>query len=108
MLDKELEAAIEKLLDVGVLHANTLKTLANMADIVHGAAPARKQTTPKKRTRSRKTNITKEALGAFLKDHTGSEAAEHFGVSSATINNKKQAFGLTKKKGKKKTKKGKK
>ncbi len=54
-------------------------------------------------------------------DHTGNEAAEHFGVSSATINNKKQKFGLTKKKaapapskkvskkvGKKKTKKGKK
>ena len=37
MLDKELESAIEKLLDVGVLHANTLKTLANMADIVRGA-----------------------------------------------------------------------
>ena len=51
-------------------------------------------------------------------DHTGNEAAEHFGVSSATINNKKQKFGLTKKKAKKeagkkvgkkaKTKKGKK
>ncbi len=98
MLDKELEAAIEKLLDVGVLHANTLKTLANMADIVHGAAPTRKQTTPKKRTRSRKTSITKEALASFLKDHTGNEAAAHFGVASGTINNYKQKYGLTKKK----------
>ena len=58
----------------------------------------------------RLVTASQTALEAFLKDHTGSEAAEHVGVSSATINNTKQVFGLTKKKakGKKKTKKGKK
>ena len=39
-----------------------------------------------------------------MKDHNANATADHFGVSSATINNKKQAFGLTKKKKKKKAK----
>ena len=116
MLDKELQAAIEKLLDIGVLHANTLKTLANMADLVRPQATAatetrvtrKKRKKKKKKTAKRGQKISKEDLVAFLKDHTGNEAAEHFGVSAPTINNYKKKYDLTKKvkkAAKKKTKK---
>ena len=113
MLDKELQAAIEKLLDIGVLHANTLKTLANMADLVRPQqAPAKKKVYKFKKKKEKKKKrgkaISKEGLQAFLRDHTGNEAAEHFGVSSATINNYKQKYGLTKKKKKVSKKKAKK
>ena len=118
-MDKKVADAVDTLIARGVFHPDELVRFAQLADMMGGAGAAA-QAAPKKTIRlkgprkrgqgGKSAVITKEALSAYLKDHTGKEAAEHFGVSSATINNKKQAFGLTKKKVSKKKagKKGKK
>ena len=98
----------KEVIDVGLFTETDLLKLAKMAELFTDGkkekTTAARQPAVKTRKRKKrsKVEITKEALQAYLKDHTGNEAAEHFGVSSATINNKKQAFGLTKKKAGKK------
>ena len=115
-MDKKVADAVDTLIARGVFHPDELVRFAQLADMMDGAgaAAAPKKTIrlkgPRKRgQRGKSAAITKETLPAYLKDHTGNQAAEHFGVSSATINNYKQKFELTKKKkvGKKRTKKGK-
>ncbi len=120
-MDKQVVDAVQTLIDVGLFTEADLLKMAKMAELFTDskkvrATPVRQPAAVKTQRKKRsKVEITKEALSAYLKDHTGNEAAEHFGVSSATINNKKQKYELTKKKagkkGKKKkakTKKGKK
>lgn len=100
-MDKQVQEAVELLIKRRVIDAAELVRLAQVVKALGGSASSQ----PVKYKLKKGKAITKEALVEFLKDHTGAEAAEHFGVSSATINNKKQAFGLTKKKKKVKGKK---